>query len=116
VATIYVEAPVNELATRTDEFRQLREALTESGYETRFAPRAGSRDIASAALHIAIHVLDEVGDNAIEIIVGIALAKLFARGGERPGEGPAPVIIYGPDGEVLRRLTSTGPVRRKDAN
>jgi len=105
MAHLIIEPSGDELATHSEAYERLHHALTDSGHSVRQRPARSTRGIGQELLDVALRILDAADDHAIDAIVAAVVANLAGRrrrGGG--GEPPRNAVIFGPNGEELRRV------------
>ena len=102
---VIVPSPM-ELGLNGEAYDELVAELAAEGLPARLERPVEQRfDLPSVAPDIAIYVGEAAGSIALEKVAGVLLRKFKGRRqfGGRKGQ-PRHVIIYGPRGEVLRRV------------
>lgn len=86
-------------------FKAIRRDLEETGFRPSIGepcPPTGG-DVATLPMELIVRVAETLGDEAVSAIVGVVLERLV-RTVKRRRRERTQVVIYGPDGEVLKRL------------
>jgi hypothetical protein len=108
VTRIVIEPASIELGLNRDAYDGLVSDLEEGGFDAELRPRTEERwglpEVPQEFVVASLWLGEHIAGQAFDAIVQMLLSRMWRSRRKLRGQRPPVVLIYGPDGEVLRKV------------